>query len=108
MSEAQPFRNASGGQIDRSRPLQFKFNGRTYGGFAGDTVASALLANGIQFVGRSFKYHRPRGISSAGAEEANALVQIGRGSSGEPNILAPLMPLRAGLIVQSQNASPSL
>ncbi len=67
------FRTASGGRIDRSKPVQFSFDGRSYSGLAGDTLASALLANGVHLVGRSFKYHRPRGILSAGAEEPNAL-----------------------------------
>ena len=63
------FRTASGGRIDRTRPLRFSFDGRTYQGFAGDTLASALLANGVHLVGRSFKYHRPRGVLAAGADE---------------------------------------
>ncbi len=65
---SQPYRLPQGGRIDRSRPLQFIFNDRSYGGYLGDTLASALLANGVTLVGRSFKYHRPRGIMSAGAE----------------------------------------
>ena len=65
---------ASGGRIDRSKPLSFKFNGKTLQGYQGDTIASALLANGIGTVNRSFKYHRPRGIMSAGVEETNALL----------------------------------
>ncbi|EKD99208.1 MAG: sarcosine oxidase alpha subunit, partial [uncultured bacterium] len=64
----QLYRNKSGGVVDRSRPLSFKFNGRLYQGFIGDTLASALLANGVHLVGRSFKYHRPRGIFAAGIE----------------------------------------
>ena len=72
----QPFRLARGGRIDRTRPLAFTFDGRAYGGFSGDTLASALLANGVHLVGRSFKYHRPRGIYSAGPEEPNALVSL--------------------------------
>ena len=76
------------GAIDRSKPLRFTFNGRSYGGYPGDTLASALLANGVTLVGRSFKYHRPRGIMSAGAEEPNALVQLGGGACTEPNIRA--------------------
>ena len=65
-----------GGLIDRSTPLGFTFDGRRYGGFAGDTLASALVANGVRLVGRSFKYHRPRGIISAGSEEPNGLVEL--------------------------------
>ncbi|MGH6930671.1 MAG: 2Fe-2S iron-sulfur cluster-binding protein, partial [Dongiaceae bacterium] len=70
----QPYRLPQGGRIDRSRPLRFTFNDRSYGGYGGDTLASALLANGVTLVGRSFKYHRPRGIMTAGAEEPNALM----------------------------------
>ena len=76
----QPFRIARGGQIDRSREIGFTFDGRTYRGHPGDTLASALLANGVRLVGRSFKYHRPRGILAAGAEEPNALMQLRRGN----------------------------
>ena len=65
-------------RIDRGKPVSFTFDGRTYGGFAGDTLASALLANGVHLVGRSFKYHRPRGILSAGSEEPNALIRLAR------------------------------
>ena len=69
----------SGGRVDRTRPLSFSFDGRVLTGFAGDTLASALIANGVHLVARSFKYHRPRGILSAGSEEPNALVHIDRG-----------------------------
>ena len=72
------------GLIDRSLPLKFTFNGKQYQGFAGDTLASALLANGVQMVGRSFKYHRPRGVFSAGSEEPNALVELRDGTRQEP------------------------
>ena len=85
---AQPYRLPQGGRIDRSRPLRFTFNDRSYDGYHGDTLASALLANGVTLVGRSFKYHRPRGIMTAGAEEPNALVQLGGGARTEPNIRA--------------------
>ena len=71
---SQTFRLPAGGRIDRSEPLTFTFDGQTYTGYRGDTVASALLANGVHLVGRSFKYHRPRGIVSAGVEEPNALI----------------------------------
>ena len=70
------YRLSSGGQINRSESISFKFNGKTLYGYKGDTLASALLANGIHLVGRSFKYHRPRGILTSGVEEPNALVQI--------------------------------
>src|SRR6516225_7036677 len=82
---SQPFRLSGLGSVDRSRPLAFTFDGLLYQGYAGDTLASALIANGVHLVGRSFKYHRPRGILSAGAEEANALVQLGVGPTTEPN-----------------------
>ena len=70
----------SGGLIDRDKTLNFKFDGRVFEGHPGDTLASALLANGQRLVGRSFKYHRPRGIVTAGSEEPNALVQLRRGA----------------------------
>ena len=66
------YRLESGGRIDRSQPVQFSFDGKNYTGFAGDTLASALLANGVMLFGRSFKYHRPRGLLAAGSEEPNA------------------------------------
>ena len=78
-------RLASGGLIDRTRPVRFSFDGKSYGGFTGDTLASALLASGVRLFGRSFKYHRPRGVLSAGSEEPNALVEIGTGAKREPN-----------------------
>lgn len=102
------YRLAEGGRIDRSRPLRFRFDGKSYQGFAGDTLASALLANGVHLVGRSFKYHRPRGIFSAGAEEPNALVQLGEGARSEPNMRATQIPLFDGLVAASQNRWPSL
>ena len=76
------------GRVDRNRPLAFTFNGRKLQGYAGDTLASALLANGIHLVGRSYKYHRPRGIFSAGNEEPNAVVQLEHGARTEPNLQA--------------------
>lgn len=93
----------SGGVIDRTRPLSFTFNGTSYGGFQGDTLASALLANGVQLFGRSFKYHRPRGVFSAGSEEPNALVELREGARREPNTRATVTELFAGLSAQSQN-----
>ncbi|MGF1610238.1 MAG: FAD-dependent oxidoreductase, partial [Kiloniellales bacterium] len=104
----QSYRKAEGGRIDRARPLSFQFDGRRYQGYAGDTLASALLANGVHLVGRSFKYHRPRGILSAGAEEPNALVQVGSEPRSEPNIRATQLELTDGLVAQSQNRWPSL
>ena len=78
----------NGGRIDRSRPLRFRFDGRRLEGFEGDTLASALLANDVSIVGRSFKLHRPRGIVSAGVDEPNAIMQIGSGARVEPNLRA--------------------
>src|ERR1700756_1483279 len=102
-------RTATGGRIERSRPLNFSFDGRSYTGFAGDTLASALLANDVHLVGRSFKYHRPRGIVAAGAEEPNALVTIDRGAGRvTPNLRATQVGLYDGLRAQSQNRWPSL
>ena len=105
---AQRNRLPSGGRIDRSKPLDFVFDGRTLTGYQGDTLASALLANGVVLVGRSFKYHRPRGILSAGAEEPNALIQLGVGARTEPNTRATQIELYDGLIAESQNRWPSL
>ncbi len=105
----QPFRLPAGGRVDRARPLRFTFDGRALTGFAGDTLASALLANGVHLAGRSFKYHRPRGILSAGAEEPNALVELDRGPGRrEPNARATTVPLTDGLVARSQNRWPSL
>jgi sarcosine oxidase subunit alpha len=101
-------RREYGGRIDRSKPLSFTFDGCTYNGYAGDTLASALLANGIHLVGRSFKYHRPRGIYTAGAEEPNALVALRTGKRHEPNIPATMIELYEGLVAESQNRWPSL
>ncbi|HRK23423.1 MAG TPA: sarcosine oxidase subunit alpha family protein [Beijerinckiaceae bacterium] len=105
----QSFRTAAGGRIDRTSPLRFSFDGLTYRGFKGDTLASALLANGVHFVGRSYKYHRPRGILSAGIEEPNALVSVHRGKGRmTPNLRATEVPLHDGLEARSQNNWPSL
>ena len=108
MTASQPMRLETGGRIDRGRPLSFTFDGRQYRGFAGDTLASALLANGVRVVGRSFKYHRPRGVLAAGAEECNALVTVGQGALEEPNIRATLQPLYDGLTAHSQNCWPGV
>jgi methylglutamate dehydrogenase subunit C len=106
--ERQPNRLASTGAIDRSHRLSFTFDDRRYAGFSGDTLASALLANGVKLVGRSFKYHRPRGISSTGSDEPNALVQLRKGARSEPNTRATVAELFDGLEAQSQNRWPSL
>jgi len=104
----QPFRLPDGGAIDRARPLDFSFNGRPLRGYAGDTLASALIANGVRVVGRSFKYHRPRGIFSAGEEEPCALVETGEGDRRVPTCRAPLVPLAQGLVARSQHCWPSV
>ena len=102
-------RLSSGGRlIDRSAPREFTFNGKRLRGYAGDTLASALLANGQQLVGRSFKYHRPRGIVTSGPEEPNALMGLGQAGSFEPNARATVTPLTDGLAAKSQNHWPSL
>src|SRR5580692_6010042 len=98
----------TGTSIDRSRRLSFTFDGRALTGFAGDTVASALLAAGVRLVGRSFRLHRPRGILSCGVEEPNALVHVRLGAYEEPNVRATTMPLQEGLEVFSQNSWPWL
>ncbi|MGE0418816.1 MAG: sarcosine oxidase subunit alpha family protein [Acetobacteraceae bacterium] len=106
---SQPFRSAHGGRIHRDQPLHFTFDGRPYSGVVGDTLASALLANDVHLVGRSFKYHRPRGILSAGSEEPNALVTIDRGGGRvTPNLRATQQELYDGLTAHSQNRFPSL
>jgi sarcosine oxidase subunit alpha len=104
---SQAFRLRSGGRIDRSQSLAFTFDGRRYTGFAGDTLASALLANGVRVTGRSFKYHRPRGVYAAGFDEPNTLVQLGQGASAEPNLKATQVELSDGLVARAVNASPS-
>ena len=104
----QPFRVATGGAIDRNRPCAFTFDGRRYTGYAGDTLASALLANGVRVVARSFKYHRPRGIVGDGCEEPNALVRSGEGAHAVPNVRATQLELHDGLVAESQNRWPSL
>lgn len=101
-------RLTSGGQIDRARALSFTFDGRAYAGFSGDTLASALLANDVKLVGRSFKYHRPRGILTAGSEEPNALVELRTGARREPNTRATTAELFDGLVAASQNRWPLL
>ena len=101
-------RLAQGGLIDRSQRLGFTFDGQRYQGHPGDTLASALLANGVRLVGRSFKYHRPRGILSAGSEEPNALVELRSGGRHEPNTRATMVELYDGLVANSQNRWPSL
>jgi sarcosine oxidase subunit alpha len=105
---AQKFRLPEGGAIDRGELRQFRFDGKTYAGYAGDTLASALLANGVRLVGRSYKYHRPRGILTAGSEEPNALVELRSGDRREPNTKATVAELYDGLEASSQHRFPSL
>ena len=102
------YRLPQGGFIDRSRRLAFRFDGKLLEGHPGDTLASTLIANGVTPVGRSFKYHRPRGILTAGPEEPNALTELGEGERAEPNAKAPEIELFDGLVARSQNRWPSL
>jgi sarcosine oxidase subunit alpha len=104
-----PFRSREGGRVDRARAMRFTFDGRSYMGCQGDTLASALIANGVHLVGRSFKYHRPRGILGSGADEPNALVGVGSDQAHyTPNLRATQVELYDGLVAESQNRSPSL
>jgi len=95
--------------IDETTRISFKFNGKTYYGFKGDTLASALISNNVHLVGRSFKYHRPRGIMTAGSEEPNAIVQLGSDKAlTEPNVRATEVEIYEGLEATSQNCWPSV
>ena len=98
----------AGARIDRGAAVHFVFNGRRYAGFRGDTLASALLANGVQLVGRSFKLHRPRGIYSCGIEEPTGLVDVGEGARRVPNVRATVLEVCEGLVAESVNCSPSV
>ena len=103
-----PYRLARGGVgIDREATLGFTWQGRALHGYAGDTLASALLANGQRVIARSFKYHRPRGIYTIGSEEPGALVTVGEGARRDPNVKAPTLPLHQGLVARAQNCWPS-
>jgi sarcosine oxidase subunit alpha len=101
-------RLASGGRVNHAKPLNFSFNGKRYQGLEGDTLASALLANGVNVVGRSFKYGRPRGIVGHGAEEPNAIVQLGSGAQTIPNLRATQVELYEGLEARSVSGWPSV
>jgi len=101
-------RLAKGGLVDRGVEIDFRFDGHVYRGHPGDTLASALLANGIRVLGRSFKYHRPRGVLTDGSAEPNALVTVGTGAGAEPNVRATVQELHGGLEARSQNRWPSL
>jgi sarcosine oxidase subunit alpha len=105
---SQPFRTARGGRVDREQELQFTFNGKRYTGLQGDTLCSALLANGVHMVGRSWKYHRPRGVMSAGSEEPNALFQVEKGNRTIPNARGTQVELYADLDASSVNCWPSI
>lgn len=110
---SQPFRRSSGGHIDRSQPISVSFNGKTLNGYRGDTIAAMLLASGSHLAGRSFKYHRPRGILSHGSDEPNALLSVdwrpekGQGRR-DPNNRASVVEARSGLEIKTQNHWPSL
>ena len=102
-------RLTTGGRLlNKSKQVTFSFNGKQFTGFEGDTLASALLANDQMLMGRSFKYHRPRGVVASGAEEPNALVNLGKGGKFEPNQRATTTELYDGLTCTSQNHWPSL
>ena len=102
------YRLDKGGHVDRSQPIHFRWNGRKLPAFAGDTIASALLANDVAIAGRGMKLHRPRGVFAVGPEEPNALVTLGRGAAAEPSARATMIPVRDGLEVRAQNAWPSV
>jgi sarcosine oxidase subunit alpha len=98
----------AGARLDRGKAIAFSFNGRSYSGFQGDTLASALLANGVRLVGRSFKLHRPRGIYSCGIEEPTGLVDVLIGDSRTPNVRATVLDIYPGLVAESLNCWPSV
>ena len=104
----QLFRLANEGLLNRNKEIEFNFNGKKYTGYEGDTLASALLANGVHLVGRSFKYHRPRGFFGAGVDEPNAKLQVTINGYSEPNVNATEIELVEGLSATSQNCWPSV
>ena len=99
------YRLDKGGHVDRSQTIHFRWNGRKLSAFAGDTVASALLANDVAIAGRGMKLHRPRGVFTIGPEEPNALVTVGRGAAIEPSARATMIPVRDGLEVRAPENS---
>lgn len=105
---SQNKRLASGGRIDRKKVINFSFDGKSYKGFEGDTLASALLANGVDIIARSFKYSRPRGITGHGSEEPNGVIQLGTGASTIPNVRATQQELYAGLVANPVAGWPSV
>ncbi|MBT3426276.1 MAG: sarcosine oxidase subunit alpha family protein [Gammaproteobacteria bacterium] len=108
MKAVQTKRLLTGGRVDRTQPIEFRFDGKRYQGFVGDTLASALLANGVNIVSRSFKLHRPRGILAAGTEEPNGIMQIGRAGHAQPNPRATQVELFDGLEARSTKGWPSV
>ena len=104
----QPFRLNNIGLVNREKEIKSKFNGKEYSGYEGDTLASALLANGIHLIGRSFKYHRPRGFFAAGIDEPNAKMQVELNGHSEPNVNATEIELVEGMSATSQNCWPSV
>jgi methylglutamate dehydrogenase subunit C len=96
------------GLVDRTKPVRFRFDGKDYAGYKGDTLSSALMANDVRLVGRSFKYHRPRGVLTAGSEEPNALVEVIGAKNQTPNVRATVQEVFEGLVTQSQNRLGSL
>ena len=105
---SQSYRISNEGLLNRNKEISFKFNGKKYTGYEGDTLASALLANGVHLVGRSFKYHRPRGFFGAGVDEPNAKLQIQLNGHSEPNVNATEFELVEGIEATSQNCWPSV
>ncbi len=103
-----PESTGAGRALDRGKAVSFRFDGKAYTGLAGDTLASALFANGVRLLGRSFKYHRPRGVIGSGSDEPNALVGVGEGGRHEPNLRATQVELHDGLVATSQNNWPNL
>ena len=102
------FRLDKGGRVNRDKPVSFRFNGRQLTGFEGDTIASALLANNVRQVGRSFKYHRMRGVMSAGPEEGGALFNVNEGAKRIANVKGTMAELRQDMQVRAQNAYPTI
>ena len=105
---SENFRIDKGGLINRNKKISFKFNGKKYFGYEGDTLASALIANGVHLVGRSFKYHRPRGFFGAGVDEPYAIVQMNRNNEVDPNVRATEQELFEGLEAKSVNCWPNV
>src|SRR3546814_8620063 len=101
------WRLSTAGRVDRGQSIAFQWAGRMLHGHAGDTLASALMANGVSIIGRSFKYHRPRGLLAAGLEEPNAIIQLETGAVAVPNVNATQIEHYAGLVANTVNAKPT-